>query len=625
MRYVGLATAQQQTPAASDAHTLNEPMEAGRPSATAGSKKKFRRVAATAMATTMALVLLGDFLARSLGGHGIGISGIVAKMAMNPCGGTVAPTQQPGAPPVAAASSGDLPPTSPVAADPYEPILCENSAYCGGSGVGQTAWYQDPQALAGQVGDLSSMPGVGGDAFASVKAIWSNAPPKLPSGKTSTWSSLASFVTALLMSNPYGTGQYLPYVDLHTQRAGKVVGISQRQLAYNVANVLMGNDVAGSNGLSAALRRCTQGDAATDIVFALLSMLAVLSEELEGGYQGTMVVAAAPNKMEWSWPQVMAQGAALQPPNIVVKVRGHEKYSDEADFMTGDIPLQALTDIAGGNVGGGAGLCRVANSQDESLMQFYPEVLAFAFYLRGDGMLQSPMTFLGTRRYLNQIEGDTTVEAPYFARCGNIPEENWLNMEIVKARTSVPVGNRQMDVASSAFVAVQSAMVTGGTCAVPDMVNNNCDPQRRHLDKDIGHWYAAFEASAYNPAVQNALHAMIRRIGTGPWGAGAWYGDSQQYFLAVWLATALLSNPPRLDYYVYDQFCENPGNQCFVLGSSSGCAECVAKTGKVDASRCGDVDLWSMVTQWQGQPAQALFQTLNAVGPPPAQVFDLMR
>jgi hypothetical protein len=417
----------------------------------------------------------------------------------------------------------------------------------------------------------------------------------------------------------------VPYVDLQNSPAGKVAAVSQRQLAFNVANVLMGNSLVMPNGLTSALQRCTVYDSASDIIFSMLSFLAVLSRELQGGQQGRMLIAAAPRMVDDLWPMKLSSGVPLQQPNIYVKVPGHEKYSDSPDFMSGGTPLQALTDIAGGNVGGGGGLCRVATTQDESLMQFYPEVLAFAFYVPGDGLLPSPMTFIGTRRYLNNIEGDSSETEPYFARCGTIFKENWLNVDMMQETTGVVISGRAADVISSSFVAVQSSMVTGDICTVADMMNNVCDAQRRHLDKDISWWFSAFEASAYNPAVTGALSSIVRRVGTGPWGAGAWYGDSQQYFLAIWLATSLVNNPPVLDYYIFEMFCENPGNQCFVLGNSQGCQECVAATGKVNAEHCGTVDIWSVAQQWTGSTAQELYQALSAVGPPPTQVFDLIR
>merc|ERR1712066_1040117 len=140
------------------------------------------------------------------------------------------------------------------------------------------------------------------------------------------------------------------------------------------------------------------------------------------------------------------------------------------------------------------------------------------------------------------------------------------------------------------------------------------------MDNDVALWYQAYDPSMYNQIVQVAFRSIIQRIGTGPWGAGVWWGDSQQYFLTVWLATSLLQvGTVKLDYYIYDHFCENPGNQCFVLGAQ-GCAQCIANgksnTG-VTAARCGTKSIHDMVAKYTGQPAMSLFTALESVAGPP--------
>jgi len=127
----------------------------------------------------------------------------------------------------------------------------------------------------------------------------------------------------------------------------------------------------------------------------------------------------------------------------------------------------------------------------------------------------------------------------------------------------------------------------------------------------------------YNSAVTAAIRGVVKRIGTGPWGSGVWFGDSQMYFMTMLLATNLLENV-GLDYYYYDRFCENEGNQCFVLGKD-GCAACVQQSrSRVDASRCGTVTLKDVVEQFAGQSTQNLYSQLIPVGGPPTQVFDLL-
>merc|ERR1740138_458473 len=146
-------------------------------------------------------------------------------------------------------------------------------------------------------------------------------------------------------------------------------------------------------------------------------------------------------------------------------------------------------------------------------------------------------------------------------------------------------------------------------------MNNNCSTQRHHFDADVSLWYQAYEPSMYLPVVQQAFRGVVKRAGTGPWGAGVWYGDSQQYFLAVWLATSLLGGV-ALDYYIYDHFCENPGNQCFVLGAER-CKACITRSGVAGGllheSRCGSVGVQSVISRFQGRRTKELYDKLLGI------------
>jgi len=271
-------------------------------------------------------------------------------------------------------------------------------------------------------------------------------------------------------------------------------------------------------------------------------------------------------------------------------------------------------------------LCDVADSQDESLVQFYSEVLAFAFFAGSGQMLWVPFTLLGARRYLNYIGGETSAGFPYGSSCGALSARDWLNQEIPQATEHIDLISRRAPIASSAFVAVASA--SADPCDNKMAVNNLCPSQRQHLDADMELWYQAFEPSMYNSVVQGAFRQLVRRIGTGPWGAGAWWGDSQQSFLTVWLATSILGNRPILDYFIYDHFCENPANQCFLLGSE-GCAACVVQgqagyPGMVDPNRCGQQSVHKIIEQFTGKRVAELYDALWHAGGPPKQVFDLL-
>ena len=162
-------------------------------------------------------------------------------------------------------------------------------------------------------------------------------------------------------------------------------------------------------------------------------------------------------------------------------------------------------------------------------------------------MLPVPFTLLGARRIVNNITGETSNTQ---ADCGSISPTNWLNSAIPSTSVAtVSLGSKSVTVAASSFVAVASYCIDchkPPDCTPDQLLNNGCDFQRRHIDEDVALWMAAYSPAAYNPAISAAFGAVVKRAGTGPWGAGAWLGDSQYYFLVVWLATTVGKPRPRL-------------------------------------------------------------------------------
>jgi len=282
--------------------------------------------------------------------------------------------------------------------------------------------------------------------------------------------------------------------------------------------------------------------------------------------------------------------------------------------------FQSLTDIAGNEVGGGGRLCLLANSQDESLVQFWSEVHAFAFFRPHGRMVPAPFTLLGARQYLGSIGGQRSAAQV----CGRLADKDWLNGNIMTTTAVVSVNNAvRVSVPATSFVALASSL--NPECDHVAAQQNKCAAQRGSSDKDIRRWYQAYEPTMYNMVVQDAFRTIVRSIGTGPWGSGVWYGDSQMYFLRMWLATSLIPDM-RLDYYVYSYFCENEGNQCMVLGGTD-CEECLNSEwfpDQIPTSRCGAASHKDMMAKYQGQTAQVLYNALGRVGPPPAQVFDTL-
>lgn len=630
-------------------------------------------------------------------------------------------------------------------------MMCDGPGACEGSHT-MHKWHKDPRALARQVGDFSKLPGAH-MADHMVLEHWRAAPPTFR-GKPVELSEVARFARELLESDPFGTGDKVPYVDFEGPGENKVVAITQRQLAFLVANSLMGNSIPPGDGLEAALKRCSArgmpdarwfedaddeessesqddedgkvahksersdrssdamlfkkrrlGDGVggvfsvqrdlvaaargllqgvgggkteedeeeedeakhkatkkattstsprpketststttakttttltttgppppTGFLYSLLSFLAVLSQELTSDAQGSVLMAAKPRAMDDSW-RTKLKNATLAPPTLCLQNAGGAECALH-DFMAGGNSFQAMTDIAGGSIGGGAGLCDIATTQEESVVQFYSEVLAFSFFAGGLGkMLPAPVAFLGTRRYMTRITGQSGIGPPFFAKCGYISGENWLNDEISSTSVSVRLGDRTLPIAPGAFVGVASkcARCHAPACSVEDLVNNNCDAQRHFLDEDVARWYQAYEATMYHPALHGAFRALVKRVGTGPWGAGEWLGDSQQSFLAVWLATSLLKGV-SLDYYAYSRFCENAANQCLVL-DEAGCKKCLqlaypwpGNAGKtVSEASCSGPGLGFVVQQLQWHPAEELHNRMAGIAKPPARVFN---
>merc|ERR1719436_968014 len=75
----------------------------------------------------------------------------------------------------------------------------------------------------------------------------------------------------------------------------------------------------------------------------------------------------------------------------------------------------------------------------------------------------------------------------------------------------------------------------------------NREPKQRDVDpqsewsfeKQVLAWYNAVALTSYGDAIQPVLKDMIESIGTGPWLAGVWFGDSQLGFLASWIGQAI--------------------------------------------------------------------------------------
>jgi len=106
-------------------------------------------------------------------------------------------------------------------------------------------------------------------------------------------------------------------------------------------------------------------------------------------------------------------------------------------------------------------------------------------------------------------------------------------------------------------------------------------------------WYSAVALTSYSEAVHPALKTMVKSLGTGPFLAGLWWGDSQLGFLMVYIAQAIAartwgSEGLPVQYYIYSDFTENPGNQCFVHARD----DCKACLERCAAAPLPDSSFW---------------------------------
>jgi len=283
------------------------------------------------------------------------------------------------------------------------------------------------------------------------------------------------------------------------------------------------------------------------------------------------------------------------------------------DFMAGGVTRaagQAIQDISakflGGYVFGNA--CGLGGGQDERLMTYFPEVFVLTFFLSQDPQhpqLREPSWILGARMLHVGLDGTTR-----FDHRMELDNGAPLTSDLVE----VKVGSKTFVIASKTpFLGFMSenqdflneSAVWDGSRSVEDMredmflARQNRHPLQRAVDKDtwfsfmyqVRAWHSAVALTSYHEDVRPALRAMVKSLGTGPFLSGLWFGDSQLGFLTIWIghaiaagtwaetqqgadsSTASAASLP-LQYYIYADFTENPGNQCFVH-SASNCRACL--------------------------------------------------
>jgi len=125
------------------------------------------------------------------------------------------------------------------------------------------------------------------------------------------------------------------------------------------------------------------------------------------------------------------------------------------------------------------------------------------------------------------------------------------------------------------------------------LARRNRHPDQRNVDSfddQVMGWYSAVAITSYPKWVHGAMRRLVHTLGTGPWLSGMTlnWGDSQRGLLAMWIGHAIAAPTWKdegvddarrglpLDYYIYSNFAENPGNQCLVHAEEA-CEKCLSE------------------------------------------------
>lgn len=156
-------------------------------------------------------------------------------------------------------------------------------------------------------------------------------------------------------------------------RSGGYIALTQRHMAFICANTILGNSLnMPNNSLAKVSTDCKQ----TPQLFSWLSFLVILSLELTPGDFGTLIIMSRGVLNTSAFNNLLSNAGTL----IDVNITRYRESDTYPDFMSMTTPGQTLVDISGGNIGGGGGdFCSLANTQDETLIIFYPEVTLALF------------------------------------------------------------------------------------------------------------------------------------------------------------------------------------------------------------------------------------------------------
>jgi len=429
-----------------------------------------------------------------------------------------------------------------------------------------------------------------------------------------------SYLRYLLQNNPFGNGQV---AEPGNKRQYDRLLISQRELAFITALAIADSRYFANNALSINLQKCGAGSKVADSLLAFLfQILLEIKTDRMGGTIG--------------YEHKLIQDNNAKPRTVTLlksKINVHDttptinsRDAPVPDFMSQANSDEFLVDIAGGEIGGG-GFCNFANSQDESLMLFYPEIVALVYfgYTGGNSRFAEPSIFFGVRRYLDTISGTTL---PDHGVCGGINGDfAGLPSQLgSQSHSTTYMDRKRLEYYGYHFAGIASqcaACIPSKECGsdCPSSMTHECQvnmqmwcPTKTALamNSDINKWAAFFSPKTWT---YDLFFEHIKSIGTGPWGSGVWWGDVQAYFIVVWQASQSIVNKTYiLNYYLYKSFCENPGQQCFLLPQPE-CGWCLKDCGdgQKSASNCGTLSYSNILDIFDNRSSDDLMQSVHNV------------
>eukprot|EP00930_Biecheleria_cincta_P043040 TRINITY_DN29598_c0_g1_i1.p1 TRINITY_DN29598_c0_g1~~TRINITY_DN29598_c0_g1_i1.p1 ORF type:complete len:661 (+),score=104.59 TRINITY_DN29598_c0_g1_i1:178-2160(+) len=404
---------------------------------------------------------------------------------------------------------------------------------------------------------------------------------------------------------------------------GEYVAYTRRQVCYIAANIVAGSTACDyDSGLTKLIppNKCQSSIHKSGFNRALIGLLAACSVDptMAGGAQGPLLVVAkstaeldkAPDFSSEAARRTSMRDAELRTcrfrdavgsqhdtlPGLNKTPSSACHVETSTDFMreTNSMQGQVVVDITAAWIGGyilAAGGCGDFNGgQDERLMTFMPEVMVLSFFMSQTASpvdsagvsLLIPAYIIGARKVFAGLDGTSRDAGPDF-NAGR-PHIN-AAMPMTSDLVSVQVNGVTRNISGmSPFLGFQSINQNSGLGkdVPPARLNRNplqvLTTGEYSFANQIKAFYNAVSLSSWHPDVRGMLETMVVSIGTGPWGSGVWWGNSQLFFIVMWMGHALAAqtwgkNLP-LDYYIYSSFTENPSNQCLVH-SREDCESCL--------------------------------------------------